>query len=1091
MTKRRRVPEVLWKLFQNRARTLAEILLSFVPPATLQCCCSCSRSCLRCRSDGDSMSFLLREHDPSDYRTLLNHCFVVVSDNAPAPPPFDHHSRYPQTEVVRRTIEMILSENKSTHNVICTGYNKHTRSSIVLEALTSSSWSLLKKRVGDGLMVHLLRYSSIFLPLNRKKHHQVAGIAINDLCWQHLKHISVSKNQQQPSSGVPERYHKADYASMDIDIPECSVNCQADSTIDVDLSQHTQENGVLSVALSKKRSRSHACRRKRKRKKLSTQHTCDPKCSLPEEKIKSLCSCCLVWETLQKVYKENHINKRPMLYKLKSTSSVLPDKHILNTLRPNASGANVLFEDIFGLTDVGIALQSTECSHSSDTCVTRTTCLYHSLHKLLRNIIRKAIHCPRLNILNKHILDQNSIEGESSVYVNVKQQSNYQDLSCSKHQVSSFVWAVCMNIIPRELLGNWRILRKNISKFISLRIYEKFSLHQCMHKLKLSEFKFLSGNNSVCNSRINRNLLERWIYWLFSSIVVPLLQANFYVTESEHGKLQVFFYEKSVWEKLMKTSIACLKKECYRSLSVNSVKRIVNSRNFGFSRVRFRPKATGIRPLANLKSSSRVQFSHAVKEFKAVNVVLQDLHVVLKDVQIKNPEKLGSSVFSYNDVHKHLRNFLSRAKNGSDTLPCVYMVVADVQRAYDCINQDKLLQVMKDVIVDDHLLHQTHQIIASNRHFQVCSYINLCKQFRSHVQDRSSHSIVVDQGRSKKARKDDLHYNLEQHVKNNLLLIDDRFYQQNVGIPQGSILSSLLCSFYFGHMENNKLIPFLDKVTKSESSDKPDFMLLRFIDDFLFISTSKKLALGFFSRLQRGFCEYNCNMNKDKFGLSFDLDKIQSQSNRLCFGNKFLRWSGLFVNCKTLEVQADYTRYLEGHLRSTLTVCWHGNPGRHFRRKMCDYLRPKCHAIFYDSNINSAAVVRLNIYQAILLCAMKFHCYVCDLSDICCLDSGSYLDMICNSLRYMYRLMKRRVYYMRADPGLRPTLNVKRWEVEWLGLTAYFGVLKRKQSRYNDLLHFLELKLRNFKLKLADIESPDLKFAVDKSNSSVLWKIKY
>lgn len=302
-----------------------------------------------------------------------------------------------------------------------------------------------------------------------------------------------------------------------------------------------------------------------------------------------------------------------------------------------------------------------------------------------------------------------------------------------------------MNIIPRKLLGNWRILRKNIYKFIGLRIYEKILLHQCMHGLKLSDFQFLSNNNSLCNPITKRNLLEKWIYWMFASFVVPLLQANFYVTESEHGKLQVLYYEKSVWEKLTKTSIARLKDECYSLVNVTYVKDIINSRRFGFSRVRFRPKANGIRPLANLKSPSRLKFSHAVKEFKPVNVVLQDLHATLKDVQIKNPEKLGSSVFSYNDMHKNMRKFLSRVKNGSNMLPPLYMVVADVQKAYDSINHDKLLHVMKDVIVNDQLLHQTHHIIASNQHFHMCQHNNLSKQFWSHVPNRSSHRIIVDQ----------------------------------------------------------------------------------------------------------------------------------------------------------------------------------------------------------------------------------------------------------------------------------------------------------------------------------------------------------
>ena len=93
-------------------------------------------------------------------------------------------------------------------------------------------------------------------------------------------------------------------------------------------------------------------------------------------------------------------------------------------------------------------------------------------------------------------------------------------------------------------------------------------------------------------------------------------------------------------------------------------------------------------------------------------------------------------------------------------------------------------------------------------------------------------------------------------------------------------------------------------------------------------------------------------------------------------------------------------RYLNNHLSSTLTVSWQGKPGHHLRAKLCSFMRPKCHPIFFDSNINSAAVIRLNIYQAFLVCAMKFHCYVCDLSYICKLRAGFYLYIIERSLRY-------------------------------------------------------------------------------------------
>lgn len=94
-----------------------------------------------------------------------------------------------------------------------------------------------------------------------------------------------------------------------------------------------------------------------------------------------------------------------------------------------------------------------------------------------------------------------------------------------------------------------------------------------------------------------------------------------------------------------------------------------------------------------------------------------------------------------------------------------------------------------------------------------------------------------------------------------------------------------------------------------------------------------------------------------------------------------------------------YGRYLNNHLNSSITVCWQGKPGQHLKKKLCDYLRPKCHPIFFDMNINTAAVVKLNIFQSFLLCAMKFHCYICHLSYMCKFSRNFLLKIILRSLR--------------------------------------------------------------------------------------------
>jgi telomerase reverse transcriptase len=55
-------------------------------------------------------------------------------------------------------------------------------------------------QVGDDVMVYLLKYTSIFLPLPHKEHHQVAGPPISNLCLKLLK--QTSKSQYQHTSLV-------------------------------------------------------------------------------------------------------------------------------------------------------------------------------------------------------------------------------------------------------------------------------------------------------------------------------------------------------------------------------------------------------------------------------------------------------------------------------------------------------------------------------------------------------------------------------------------------------------------------------------------------------------------------------------------------------------------------------------------------------------------------------------------------------------------------------------------------------------------------------------------------------------------------
>ena len=84
---------------------------------------------------------------------------------------------------------------------------------------------------------------------------------------------------------------------------------------------------------------------------------------------------------------------------------------------------------------------------------------------------------------------------------------------------------------------------------------------------------------------------------------------------------------------------------------------------------------------------------------------------------------------------------------------------------------------------------------------------------------------------------------MEDHISNNIVKIDQDYYRQIIGIPQGSVLSSLLCSFFYGDLEKTSLQTFRD----NENS-----VLLRLIDDYLYISTEEDKARHFLQIMNKG-----------------------------------------------------------------------------------------------------------------------------------------------------------------------------------------------------------------------------------------------
>jgi len=96
-------------------------------------------------------------------------------------------------------------------------------------------------------------------------------------------------------------------------------------------------------------------------------------------------------------------------------------------------------------------------------------------------------------------------------------------------------------------------------------------------------------------------IFHEFIYYIFDSILIPLIRANFHVTESNIHRYRLFFFRHDVWRTIAEPALTSLKLNMFEEIKLDKAQRILASRTLGFSQVRLLPKETGVRPIMNLR----------------------------------------------------------------------------------------------------------------------------------------------------------------------------------------------------------------------------------------------------------------------------------------------------------------------------------------------------------------------------------------------------------------------------------------------------------------------------------------------------------
>ncbi|XP_035537863.1 telomerase reverse transcriptase [Morone saxatilis] len=762
---------------------------------------------------------------------------------------------------------------------------------------------------------------------------------------------------------------------------------------------------------------------------------------------------------------------------------------------------------------------------------------FFNMVPLFSQLLRQHRRCPYSRILQRMcplVEERDGGQGELSTLL---------PQHCAPHRVYLFVKECLSAVIPQEL---WGSDRNRLHFFVRVRgflysgKFEKLSLAELMWKMNVNDCDWLkiskTGRFPPSELSYRTQILGQFLAWLLDGYVAGLVRACFYVTESVGQKNATRFYRQEVWSKLQDLAFrGHLSKGQMEELTPAQVASLPKATVI--SRLRFIPKTDGMRPITRVigaDAKTRV-ISFPLQLYRGR---VRDLLDMLRACVRSTPSLLGSTVWGMTDIHKVLRSISPAQKDKPQPL---YFVKVDVSGAFESLPHDKLFEVIDQALspVQDELftVRRYAKIWADSHEGLKKAFVRQAdflednmgstnmKGFVMSLQKRRKvhHAILVEQHFCSDLHGREALQFFTQMLTGSIVQFGKKTYRQCRGIPQGSVVSSLLCCLCYGHMENTL---FKDIAVKKGS-------LMRLVDDFLLITPELHEAQTFLKILLAGVPQYGLVVNPQKVVVNFQASESVGSfpGIRVLPPHCLFPWCGLLLDTHSLDVYKDYSSYAGLSLRYSLTLGSFHSAGQQMRRKLMAVLRLKCHALFLDlkaldlqsaakqtyiscvpvkaevtnqnlhflyqiirsdavyqhmepitrvaswelpSNgnkvTNSLEAVYKNIYKLVLLHARRFH--VCAQSlpfgQTVAKNTMYFLQMIWDMAEYASQLI--RLSNKGLILGSKAQTGIMQYEaVELLFCLSFLQVLSQYRPLYKDLLPHLHKRKRSLERRLGDL----------------------
>lgn len=423
-----------------------------------------------------------------------------------------------------------------------------------------------------------------------------------------------------------------------------------------------------------------------------------------------------------------------------------------------------------------------------------------------------------------------------------------------------------------------------------------------MSNIKISEIEWLvlgkRSNAKMCLSDFEKRkqIFAEFIYWLYNSFIIPILQSFFYITESSDLRNRTVYFRKDIWKLLCRPFITSMKMEAFEKINENNVRMDTQKTTLPPAVIRLLPKKNTFRLITNLRKRFLIKMGSNKKMLVSTNQTLRPVASILKHLINEESSGIPFNLEVYMKLLTFKKDLLKHRMFGRKK----YFVRIDIKSCYDRIKQDLMFRIVKKKLKDPEFvirkyatIHATSDRATKNFVSEAFSYFDMVP-FEKVVQllsMKTSDTLFVDFVDYWTKSSSEIFKMLKEHLSGHIVKIGNSQYLQKVGIPQGSILSSFLCHFYMEDLIDEYL-----SFTKKKGS-----VLLRVVDDFLFITVNKKDAKKFLNLSLRGFEKHNFSTSLEKTVINFENSNGIINNTFFNESKKRMPFFGFSVNMRSLD----------------------------------------------------------------------------------------------------------------------------------------------------------------------------------------------